>query len=466
MKVLFDERAEGRLVSLQLAELLGALSYALDMTEGQPPGHCLRACWIATRVGMALRRNPQEIRAIYFAAMLKDLGCSSNAARICELYLTDDISFKRDFKTIDGSLSAALRFVLAKTGLKSGLTERIRAIVNILQNGGEISRSLIETRCDRGAEIAGALRFSEDVQTGIRSLDEHWDGTGKPDGLIGSAIPESANIALLAQVADVFHHEQGVEAALMEIRRRSGTWFAPYIVDAFFEAQSASDFWTRFDDPKFEEAVYSMPPALYSVPVDEDYLDEVAEAFAKIVDAKTPYTANHSQRVTFYADMIAAELGLSLPHRRWLGRAALLHDIGKLAVSNQILDKPGKLDDAEWVAVKRHAALGEQILEKVSAFADIAPLAGAHHERLDGKGYPRGLMGSEISLEARILTVADVFDALSAERPYRAAMPMSKALAIMDAEVGTAFDKASVSALKAGLARLETDEVVRTATAA
>jgi HD-GYP domain-containing protein (c-di-GMP phosphodiesterase class II) len=133
----------------------------------------------------------------------------------------------------------------------------------------------------------------------------------------------------------------------------------------------------------------------------------------------------------------------------------LLHDLGKLAISNQILDKPAKLDADEWDAVKTHPWHSERILERLPVFADIAPIAGAHHERLDGKGYPYGLSGFQISLEMRILTVADVFDALSAARPYRDAMPLSQVFDILEKDVGTAFDGSCVAALKSGISRLQ-----------
>lgn len=444
---------------MNLSSLLGALSFALDLTEGQPQGHCLRSCWIGAHIGMALGLDDAAMTELRYTILLKDLGCSSNAARICELYLTDDISFKRDFKTVDGSLSAALRFVFRKTGLESGLSERIRAIVNILQNGGEISKSLIETRCHRGADIAAKMRFSVAVQDGIRSLDEHWNGGGKPDGLSGDAIPLNANIALLAQVVDVFHHEQGRAAALAEVKARSGNWFKPDLVEAFLRAQSEPEFWSVLASSELETRVFAMAEGHEQDVIDDDYLDDIAAAFSDIVDAKSPFTADHSNRVTLYTDMIAEELGLSAPHRRWLRRAALLHDIGKLAVSNQILDKPDKLNDQEWISVRSHPLLSQKILERAAAFADIAPVAGAHHERLDGKGYPYGLAGNEICLEARILTVADVFDALSAERPYRGAMPIAKALAILDKDIDVAFDPACVAALKRGLRKLEADTV-------
>lgn len=438
-----------------LAELLGSLSYALDMTEGQPEGHCIRCCYIGMAVGAQLGLSQDALADLYYTLLLKDLGCSSNAARICELYLADDISFKRDFKIIDGSLSSALRFVFRKTGLKSGLSERIRAIVHILQNGGEIVRDLIETRCHRGADIAAKMRFSAAVQDGIRCLDEHHDGSGKPLGLKGDQVPVASAIALLAQVADVFQLEQGRDAALREIEARSGSWFAPAIAAAFAKVSEDPQFWLDLNRTDLPELVFAMEPARRSQPVDADYLDEIAEAFSDVVDAKSPYTSDHSNRVTLYTDLIAEELGLGADHRRWLRRAALLHDLGKLGVSNQVLDKPGKLDDAEWSAVRAHPQASETILARVSAFADIASVAGAHHERLDGKGYPRGLKGDEVCLEARILTVADVFDALTAARPYRGPMPIAEALAILDREAGSAFDPACIAALKTGLSRLD-----------
>ncbi|WP_306259056.1 HD-GYP domain-containing protein [Pararhizobium sp. IMCC21322] len=449
-----------KIETINLAELLGTLSYALDMTEGQPEGHCMRCCWMGSSIGLQLGLDEAEAADLFYALLLKDLGCSSNAARVCSLYLTDDIRFKRDFKTVDGSMSSALRFVFAKTGLESGLSERIRALVNIIQNGGELSKELIETRCERGADIAARMRFSKRVQDGIRSLDEHWDGSGQPEARKGNDIPMIANIALMAQVIDVFATDQSKEAAIKEIKSRSGKWFDPRLVDAFLEAQKDSRFWGVLAGDDLEEHLFNMVPEGHSQPVDEDYLDEIAEAFSDVVDAKSSFTADHSNRVTLYTDIIAEELNLADDHRRWLRRAAMLHDLGKLAVSNQILDKPGPLDDDEWVAVKNHPGLSQKILERIPVFSDIAPIAGAHHERLDGKGYPCGLTGDELCLEVRILTVADVFDALSAERPYRDAMPIAKVFEILEKDIGTAFDADCVAALKVGFQRLTAESEI------
>lgn len=451
---IFESDPLGAPAGLQLAKILGPLSHALDMTEGQTPGHCIRSTYIGTRLGEVLGLRGQDAHDLYYMILLKDLGCSSNAARICELYLADDINFKRDFKTIDGSLSSALRFVFAKTGRDSGLSERFRAIVNIVQNGGEITRDLIETRCHRGAEIAAKMRFSKAVQNGIMSLDEHWDGGGKPEGLRGRAIPLASNIALLAQVVDVFGLGAGRDAAVQEVRSRAGTWFEPGLVDAFLRLAHDPGFWADLTDPDIQTHVLAMEPALVSAPVDQDYLDDIAAAFSDVVDAKSPFTADHSNRVTLYSDMIAEQLGMADDHRRWLRRGALLHDLGKLAVSNRVLDKPDKLDDDEWRIIQSHPANGADILSRIDVFASIAPIAEGHHEKLNGKGYPHGTGADELAQEIRIVTVADVFDALSADRPYRGPMPIKKVFEILDGDTGTAFDATCVAALRAGLARM------------
>ena len=296
---------------IRLAELLSALCHALDMTEGQPAGHCVRCCWIGMHIGREIGLADAELRDLYYTLLLKDLGCSSNAARICQLYLTDDLSFKHDFKRIDGSLPQALRFVLAHTGLQAGLAERFRALINIFQNGGEIARELIETRCQRGAEIARKMRFDETVAQGIQNLDEHWDGGGMPSGLRGPAIPIYARIALMAQVIDVFHTANGAAAARQEVSHRSGTWFDPQLAKAFASVAARPEFWRTLSSENLQEAIFALEPAQSAATVDEDYLDDIAAAFAQVIDSKSPYTSGHSDRVTVFTDLIAEELGLS-----------------------------------------------------------------------------------------------------------------------------------------------------------
>jgi HD-GYP domain-containing protein (c-di-GMP phosphodiesterase class II) len=441
---------------LKLSELIASLSYALDITEGQPPGHCVRACWIGMHIGRQAGMSDEHLWELYYTLLLKDLGCSSNAARICELYLTDDLNFKRDYKTVGDSLPQVLGFVLKHTGLKAGLAERFRSVMTILRDGPEIARELVATRCQRGADIARLLRFPEGVADGIFSLDEHFNGNGKPARLAGEAIPLYSRIALLAQVIDVFHTESGREGALKEARVRAGQWFDPALVRAFEQVAQSDAFWATLAGDGIDEAVSAMQPAGdgQQHALDDDYLDDIATAFGQVVDAKSPYTSGHSARVALYTDMIGEALGLSMDRRRWLKRGALLHDVGKLGVSNSVLDKAGALDRAEWDAVKLHAEFTETILGRIGAFRELAAIAGAHHERLDGSGYPRGLAAEEIRLETRIITTADIFDAITATRPYRGAIPIPEALEMMRKTVGTALDPACYDALVRAVERV------------
>ena len=434
--------------SLKLSELMGALSHALDITEGQPEGHCVRCCWIGMHIGQRLGLPTEQLWELYYTLLLKDLGCSSNASRICELYLTDDLSFKRDFKWVDGSLPQVLRFVLRHTGPASGLIDRLKAMSGILSNGDKIAQELTLTRCTRGADIARQLRFSEGVAQGIHSLDEHWNGQGRPEGLTGAAIPLFSRIALLAQVVDVVHCADGQVAAKAEVQHRRGKWFDPELVDAFVAVASAAPFWATLNAADLEAQVFAMEPGGHEALLDEDYLDDIAEAFGQVVDAKSPFTAGHSARVGLYTALLGESMDIPEARRRWLKRGALLHDVGKLGVSNAILDKPGKLDEAEWAAVRRHAVYTESILGRIQSFDELARVSAAHHERLDGGGYPRGHKAADIALETRIITTADIFDAITAERPYRGAVPVDKTLAIMADTVGTAIDANCFAHLK------------------
>ncbi|KPF45576.1 HD-GYP domain-containing protein [Rhizobium sp. AAP43] len=436
---------------IRLAEIIEALSHALDMTEGQPAGHCVRCCHIGTAIGRQLGLSEGALRDLYYTLLLKDLGCSSNAARICELYLADDLKFKRDFKLVDGTFPQVLKFVLSHTGMQAGLAERFRGLVNILKNGQEIATSLIHTRCQRGADIARQMRFSEAVAQGILDLDEHFDGGGKPLGKAGNDIHIFARIALMAQIIDIFFSASGPEAAVAEVIKRSGGWFDPVIVEAFLRSASEARFWTDLVRPDIEQIVLAAEPGQQQIFADEDYLDDIAAGFARVIDAKSPYTAGHSDRVALFSDMIAEQLDMQPAQRRRLKRAALLHDIGKLGVSNAVLDKPGRLIGDEWEQMKRHAQYSEAILSRISAFADIAKIGGSHHEKLDGTGYPRGLRGDEISFDVRIVATADVFDALTADRPYRAALPVHKALEILWETAGRHHDASCINALERAL---------------
>lgn len=433
---------------LSLSAIIGSLSYALDLTEGLPAGHSLRCCWVGMHVGQQMGMDSEGLSHLYYTLLLKDAGCSSNAARLFELYGTDDRLVKRDFKFVDSdSLMRLGRFVMSHSGVGKSLHERVNRILSLARNGEQFATELVATRCERGAHISIQLGFDADVADGIRCLDEHWNGKGKPARLSGAAIPLSSRIALLSQVVEVFHSAEGKQHVIEEVQRRSGSWFDPAVVAAFLETQRHPGFWDALTDCDLQQRIGEIEPASKVIRIDEQRLDTIAEAFAQVVDAKSNYTYGHSTRVAAYTEVVATRLGLPPERVRWLRRGALLHDIGKLGVSNAVLDKPGRLDENEWVQVRAHAAYSEQILERLHIFSELAFVAAAHHERLDGMGYPRGLAADRIPLETRIITVADIFDAITAERPYRGPIPVADAIAMMEKERGTAIDGACLDAL-------------------
>jgi putative nucleotidyltransferase with HDIG domain len=171
------------------------------------------------------------------------------------------------------------------------------------------------------------------------------------------------------------------------------------------------------------------------------------KALARTVDAKSSWTAGHSERVAEMALKIGKELNIDDTLLINLQRAAFLHDIGKIGVPLAILDKPGKLSDEEFGAIKEHPQMGARILEPIKAYDEIIPMVLQHHENFNGRGYPHSLSGNAISLGGRILAVADVFDALKSDRPYRSGMPFEQVMEIITKEAGHQFDPKVVTAL-------------------
>ena len=292
------------------------------------------------------------------------------------------------------------------------------------------------------------MRFSEAVAEAIAALDEHWDGGGRPLGMRHDQIPLMSRIALMAQVTDVFMMDFGAEEAAAELEDRSGIWFDPDLIPVFTQIIRRPGFAAELKSPRLEQEVFSSAHALQIAEVDEDYLDEISHAFALVIDAKSPFTHGHSERVARYTRMICTQLGLPPAQIRWMARAALLHDIGKLGIANSILDKPGKLTRDEMEIIRQHPIWGHEVLSRVGAFRQMADVIVAHHERPDGMGYPYGLTGDQLTREMRILGVADIFDALTADRPYREALPLEEAYAIMDKMAGSGLDPDCYAALQ------------------
>jgi putative nucleotidyltransferase with HDIG domain len=420
------------------------MSYALDVTEGESPGHAVRTCKIGMRLAQALELDAVERSRVFYALLLKDAGCSANAAKMAALFGADDHVAKRTSKRIDWSgrlpaLTWSLRTV-APGGSPRRRIDRLLAI----KAEGEVTRALMQARCDRGAAIALMLGLEFETADAIRALDEHWDGGGQPRGLRAQEIPLLGRILCLAQTVEIFHAAGGIRAAWRVARRRSGHWFDPALVAALGTVLDDAEFWSSLARTDIE----AWEPADRVLEVDDAGLDAIAAAFAAVVDAKSPWTYRHSDRVCLIVMGLAEAFGADVEALRDLRRAALLHDIGKLAISNRILDKPAQLTSEEFARIREHPLVTERILARVPGCERLAATAGAHHERLDGSGYPRGLSADELTLPARLLAVADVYEALTSARPYRSERSSDEALAIIREDVPGRLDPDVVAVLE------------------
>ena len=434
---------------IRLSNVLAGLSYALDLTEGQRPGHAVRSCQIGMRVAKTLGVDADQQSHLFYALLLKDLGCSSNAARFAVLFGADDHQIKVDLKTTNWSQAIeSFRFVARNVAPGHFWLRRAWHLLALLSRGPDAARDVVVTRCERGADIARMLGFPDETVQAIRALDEHWDGAGQPYALKGEQIPLLARIVGLAQTMEVYFTSYGEDAAFDMVSARRGSWFDPQVVDALLALRSDTEFWQALSSDSALGTLAALEPGDRILVANEDRLDRIAEAFALVIDAKSPWTFQHSRGVADASVAVARTMGYSADHLREIRRAALLHDIGKLGVSSLILDKPGTLTDEEFAAMRRHPAATREILKRTGCFSHLANIAASHHERLDGGGYNLGLSKSELPLMSRVICVADIYDALCASRPYRPGIPTERVLEIMRTEVGTGIDPICFDALE------------------
>jgi HD-GYP domain-containing protein (c-di-GMP phosphodiesterase class II) len=445
-----------------MSDLISALSYALDLTEGQPMGHAVKSCLLGMRLAAILHLPVEQQSDLYYALLLKDAGCSSNAARMFEIFGGDERQAKREVKTTDWTRVTfeGLEYLMRNVMPGKSRLERVFAIANIAAHREKQTGELMAARCNRGARIAQKIGFAEATTSAIYYLDEHWNGKGFPEGRKGEEIPLFSRILNLCQTLEVFVSLNGPHDAFQVIRDRSGSWFDPELVSAAAQLEKDKELWNNFDDDKVRDLVIALEPLGVFLYADDTKLDNVCDAFSDIIDVKSPYTHAHSHGVTDAAVFISQKLGFPEREVMQVRRAALLHDIGKLSVPNSILDKPGKLSAREWEVVRLHPYYTQRILERISGFQHLAFLASTHHEKLDGSGYYRNLRASQLPKESRAIAVADIFDALSAKRPYRDAMPLEKVFKIMSEEVPHKLDADCFEALKQMPAPVQRDLVV------
>jgi HD-GYP domain-containing protein (c-di-GMP phosphodiesterase class II) len=437
-------------LKLRLSDVLAALTIAFDLTEGLVPGHAARTCYLAMRIGQELGFSDDLLSDLFYAALLKDAGCSSNAARVCQIYGADDRLLKHDYEHIDSSsLLACARYVLEHAGPNDPWTRRLARLATLAVWGRSLQREVETTRCERGAAIARELGFGDAVAASVYSVGECWDGKGQPAGLRREEIPLLARVVGVAQTIDVFA-AGSPSTALDVIAARRGRALDPEIVDAFtaLEAREGEALWHQLANEDRSTLIGRLEPAGREVVADNDRLDQVAIAFAEVIDAKSPFTGNHSYNVALVAEAMIRRLGLTEADCRVVRWASLVHDIGELSVSNVILDKTGALAASEWDVMRNHPRHTLDIVGRIPAFQGVAQLASLHHERIDGAGYFRGLRGEQLSLSARVIAVADVWDALINDRPYRPALPVDQALSLLDGMAGWHLGREAFEALQ------------------
>jgi HD-GYP domain-containing protein (c-di-GMP phosphodiesterase class II) len=423
-----------------MLEILSGLSCALDLVEGQSEGHAIRTALFSRRIAAAIGLSESQQKTLILASLLKDTGCSACSARVHRIFKGDDHLARTVVRFIDWSspwrsFTSSIRY--------SGPNGRWTSWLPNLSRGfswpQKVMQEVGEARRRQGAEMAAELGCSSEVSQIIRTLDEHWDGRGAPQNLRGEQIPLGARIVGMGQVFDAFAARFGMTAAFAVLQERSSTWFDPVLVQSTKAFSYEREFWNDYSC-LLRTGARTMPGVGGEPPATERQIDAICTTFARIIDAKSAFSAGHSPRVAAIAYAIASELGLDPDRRADIRRAGLLHDIGKLGVPSAVLDKSDRLTPAESSAFRAQVRYTQLVLRPIRGFDRIAHIAFAHHEGLDGSGFWRGLSPSELDLDQQILAVSDFYDALVSERPYKQVVTPSTAFQAIAAKAGEGLD--------------------------
>jgi HD-GYP domain-containing protein (c-di-GMP phosphodiesterase class II) len=414
---------------LRLGELLASVSLATDLGTGQPLGHALRTCTIAAALAEAMGCGPDEVRTVHQFALLRFLGCTSDAAETAAEVGGDDVAINAAMApVVMGSNREMLGQYVRSVALGQSRQRRIRLVARGLADPKGMERSL-STHCEVGAMLAARAGLKPSVVEALGHAYERWDGKGFPAGLEGDAIPLAVRIVIVARDADLAVALGEKAAAWMSERR--GRAYDPSVVDAF--ERVGHDVISALDDrDEWDTALASEPEPVTTVEPDD--LDAVLAAFADFTDLKSPWIRGHSRHVASLAEEAGRQAGLDDTACDGLRQAGLVHDLGRVAVENGIWDKPGPFTTSEWERVRLHPYYTERILARCSPLASLVDAAASHHERLDGSGYHRSLPAHALSRGDRIMAAADVYSALTADRPHRPAHADDEAVRMLEAE--------------------------------
>jgi HD-GYP domain-containing protein (c-di-GMP phosphodiesterase class II) len=416
---------------LRLAELVAALSLGVDLGFGQPMEHVLRQCLIALRLAERVGLDEQRRADVYYTALLVNVGCHSDAHEQAK-WFGDDIALKsgkydHEFRSLGGAV-AGMRLI----GSGNTPSHRFRVALEFALSGHREVADMINQHAAMTRALGEQLELPVPVLDALGNAYETWDGRGWPGELKGEDVPIAARLAQLAEFVEVAHRVGGVEAAKTLARERAGKQFDPSLADLI--CTQGETVLSGLDEVDTWDAVIAAEPAL-AVVLSGERFDAALLAIANFVDLKSPYSLGHSRAVADLAAAAGAQLGLSEAEVRTLRRAGLVHDFGRLGVSNAIWDKRGSLGVGEWERVRLHPYLTERMLQQSVVLEPLGAIAVQHRERLDGSGYPRGLKGPAIARPARILGAADAYQAMREPRPHRAERSPDEAAAELRADV-------------------------------
>lgn len=434
----------GQAGSDRLAELTIALSLATDLGTGQPMEHGLRTCWLSLAASDALALDAASRSCVYYVALLRFLGCTSDASETAALAGGDDLAFNATMAPMLAAGSAeGMRFFVRH--LAEGLPAHRRAgrVVRALADPGMDRRSL-SSHCEVAARLGGRLGMADAVCEALSHAYERWDGTGYPAGLAGEAVPLAIRVVSVARDAELWARQAGWARAAAVLARRRGHAHDPTVVDVFL---ADGERWLAEigDDPC--AAVLDAEPGPV-VTIGAADLDRALAAIADFGDLTSPFLRGHSTGVASLATGAARAAGLSESDAVLVGRAALVHDVGRVGVPSGIWDRPGPLTAEQWERVRLHPYLSERVLQRCGLFAPFADLAARHHERVDGSGYHRGATGDQLGLAGRLLAAADAYHAMTEERPHRPPLTAAGAASqLLDDADGGRFSRPEVDAV-------------------
>lgn len=407
----------------RLAELTISLSLATDLGTGQPMEHGLRTCWLSLAASRALGLDGAASSVVYYVALLRFLGCTSDASETAELAGGDDIAFNADMAPVlMADRGESTRHFVRRLAHDLPVHQRMGRVVRALSDPGAERRSL-SGHCEVGARLAERLGMPSAVSEALAHAYERWDGKGFPDGLAGEQVPLAVRVVTVARDAELWARLAGWSTAVDVLSRRRGRAYDPAVVDVLVEGGRRR--LAELDDDACAAVVDAEPGQVLTI--GSDRLDRVLDAVADFTDVKSPFLRGHSSGVAALVTAAAGVASLSDADASVLRHAALVHDVGRIGVPNGVWDRAGPLTAQQWERVRLHPYLTERVLRRCSMAAPFADVAARHHERVDGSGYHRGSSRAELSVGARLLAAADAYHAMTEDRPHRPALPSAEA---------------------------------------